>query len=83
MADGKPTEALVILDRSGGGQVSLVPVNIKQEKIPTGKSDVQLWYHTKGLRDFAAAIVDNKLYIIAGYDIDKRHCTDKVWRYGS
>ena len=80
VADGRPTEALVILDRTGGGQASLISFNKEQEKIPTGKSDVQLWSGIKGLRDFAVAVVDNKLYIVAGYDTDKRHCTDKVWK---
>ena len=79
VADGRPTEALIILDRTGGGQASLISFNKEQEKIPAGKSDVQLWSRIKGLRDFAVAVVDNKLYIVAGYDTEKRHCADKVW----
>ena len=80
VADGRSTEALVILDQTGGGQASLIPVNTEREKIPAGKSDVQLWSRVKGLRDYAVAVVDNKLYIVAGYDTDKRQCTDKVWK---
>ena len=81
LADGRPTKAVVILDRTGGGQVSVIPFDTDKEKIPSRKSDVQQWPHIKGLRDFAAAVAENQLFIIGGFDTEKRLCSEKVWRY--
>ncbi len=79
-ADGKPTKALIILDKSGGGQAVVVPVKPDEEKIPSGRTEVQLWPQIRNLRDYAATVMDNKLYIIGGFDMETRRCTDKVWR---
>ena len=78
--DGCVTEAALVLDCKGGGCVTAIPLDSRQEKFPSGKCEVHISLPLKGLRDFAVTVADNYLYVIGGYNTDERQCSEKVWR---
>lgn len=43
--------------------------------------ETSMWGHTYGLRDFGVAVLDNKLYLLGGYDTRERVCTGRILRY--
>ena len=46
--------------------------------VPTGETVT--WGHTYGVRDFGVTVLDNRLYVLGGYDTKERGCCGRNLR---
>ncbi len=72
---------LVILDKTGEGNVLFCRVDMERERVYMGsKQDVEFWRQISRIRDYSVAVLDNKLYLTGGFHIDDRKYLGNVFR---
>ncbi len=72
---------LVILDKTGDGNVLFCRVDMERERVYMGsKQDVEFWRQISRIRDYSVAVLDNKLYLTGGFHIDDRKYLGNVFR---
>ena len=80
--DDDTTECrLFILDRSGSGQVTIMPMETEQEMSgigPSTNAKYQTWSQIQGVKDFGVVVVNNEIYIIGGYNNESKICSMRM-----